>query len=234
MDLSFWEKVNPSVVEACWEWTGAVAYTGSGVVRRRGKLYDAHRYAYELAYGPVPSSHTVIQVCDNPLCCNPGHLMKITKSEERKRLGNKGRVNSHIFGEGDYRELQYHLDQGITTKEIILLMPQWNSLTISNHLKHLKTSGLMSCLYSVRPKTPTPKVVDKWELGIKRTLLCLNDKREIRIDNVKDWCEIHGCKKCELYRTQFQERKTVTSKMDGMKYRLMEKPKKGPETRHPY
>jgi hypothetical protein len=73
----FWAKVDKT--DGCWHWTGAVNERGSGQVRIAGKIYPAHRVAYELQHGPLPSGVRFRWTCETPNCVRPDHLAKGTK-----------------------------------------------------------------------------------------------------------------------------------------------------------
>ncbi len=62
----------------CLLWTGPANPAGygkmdfeHGVKRKR---LSAHRAAYELAYGEIPSGKFVCHKCDVKICCEPSHL----------------------------------------------------------------------------------------------------------------------------------------------------------------
>lgn len=62
--------------DACWPWTGPRDRDGYGVIADENRRQiRAHRLAYELLKGPIPGRHQIRHACDNPPCCNPGHLL---------------------------------------------------------------------------------------------------------------------------------------------------------------
>ena len=83
----FWRKVKRGRSYECWEWTGDVAaISGFGISRKTisGVVLErvAHRLAYILTFGAVPSGHSVKHRCRNRLCCNPDHLIPMRKHED--------------------------------------------------------------------------------------------------------------------------------------------------------
>ena len=91
----FWAFVDTSAgPEACWPWTGGLrkGYGAFGV--RKDLVVQAHRFAWELTYGPIPEGLNVLHHCDNPPCCNafhPEHLFLGTLSDNTLDMHAKGR-----------------------------------------------------------------------------------------------------------------------------------------------
>src|SRR5690349_955039 len=75
----------------CREWTGSRNDHGYGQLRVNGRLVKAHRFAWELANGPIPQGSDVMHGCDNPPCCNPEHLSLGGASENGQDMAQKGR-----------------------------------------------------------------------------------------------------------------------------------------------
>ncbi len=73
-------QVQSGATSECWPWTGCQFKGGYGrfdvMVGRKQSSFKAHRIAYFLATGDDPGDLLVLHSCDNPPCCNPGHLSK--------------------------------------------------------------------------------------------------------------------------------------------------------------
>lgn len=68
--------------DECWPWLGTRQPNGYGMIWRDGKYELAHRVAYELAHGPIPSGLTIDHVrtrgCAHRDCCNAAHMEPVT------------------------------------------------------------------------------------------------------------------------------------------------------------
>ena len=102
----FWARVDQSGgSEACWPWTGAKTTKGYGSLSRDGRTHLAHRIAFALARGPYDATVCVLHACDNPPCCNPGHLWLGTRADNNADRDSKGRG---VFPEGDANGARRH------------------------------------------------------------------------------------------------------------------------------
>jgi hypothetical protein len=92
----FWSKVDQSGgPDACWPWLGKINRGGYGEYRQRGSRaslrysWRAHRVAFELVIGPIPSGLVIDHLCRMRACVNPGHMEPVTHLENLRR-GKRG------------------------------------------------------------------------------------------------------------------------------------------------
>lgn len=72
-------------VDGCWVWQGMTSKATGG--RPYGRMWLgnvrwwAHRLAYTLAVGPIPTGLVIDHLCRNTLCIRPDHLEAVTNEE---------------------------------------------------------------------------------------------------------------------------------------------------------
>lgn len=80
----------------CWPWTGARDRYGYGMFKLGAHLrMGAHRIAYALGNGEPGALH-VLHRCDNPTCCNPGHLFPGDPASNAQDKVLKGRAKGRF------------------------------------------------------------------------------------------------------------------------------------------
>lgn len=102
----FWEKVQVGAPSECWEWTGTKASRlPYGLFRTSKDPADspqgAHRVAWRLTYGAIPSEMFVCHRCDNPSCVNPDHLFLGTPADNLVDMRAKGRGPKPLRGDAN-------------------------------------------------------------------------------------------------------------------------------------
>jgi hypothetical protein len=102
----FWSKVEKKSNAPCWRWTGTLRPDGYGTVGVNYRQWLAHRYAYTLCHGEIPTGAVVRHTCDHKWCCNPAHLVVGTQSdnmrdmvERRRSRRNEQHWNSKLSDE---------------------------------------------------------------------------------------------------------------------------------------
>ena len=90
----FWLHVDRSDPAGCWEWTASRRRRGYGQFRAKPgePMWQAHRMAWTLTFGPIPGGLLVCHHCDNPPCCRPDHLFLGTNEHNVQDMVRKGRL----------------------------------------------------------------------------------------------------------------------------------------------
>lgn len=82
-----------SLTDDCQVWTGSKNQMGYGRMyvrvpgkKRKGRVFQVHRLAYELAFGDGALRNlTIDHLCGVPLCCNLNHLEAVSIAENLRR-----------------------------------------------------------------------------------------------------------------------------------------------------
>jgi hypothetical protein len=97
----FWEKVNKT--DTCWLWKSNISISGYGLFKVTKNLsqknISAHRFSWELHYGPIPKGLCVCHHCDVRNCVNPVHLFLGTQDDNMKDCIKKERMNRKLTKE---------------------------------------------------------------------------------------------------------------------------------------
>lgn len=82
--------------DGCWYVSGAPNnQAGHVAINHHGKLYKAHRVAWELAQGrSIPDGLRILHQCDHPRCVNPTHLVLGTQADNIADAVAKGRFTA--------------------------------------------------------------------------------------------------------------------------------------------
>ena len=106
MSSKFWDRVDRRGPDECWLWVGPTHGSGYGAFRLKGgPSINAHRVAYILTHGEIPSGLLVCHACDTPLCCNPAHLWLGTNADNVADRVAKGRSKTKLT-EDDVRDIR--------------------------------------------------------------------------------------------------------------------------------
>lgn len=89
----FWPKVEKQE-GGCWLWLSTITRDGYGHFWLQGKLVSAHRFAYELLVGPIPSGLTLDHLCRVRACVKPEHLEPVTVRDNVLRGNGHSALNA--------------------------------------------------------------------------------------------------------------------------------------------
>lgn len=68
----------------CWVWQWSRFNTGYGRLALSNGYVTIHRLTYRMLVGPIPPDHELHHTCENKPCCNPDHLLPVTREEHLK------------------------------------------------------------------------------------------------------------------------------------------------------
>lgn len=92
----FWSKVRILSADECWLWVGRLNENGYGLFDIEHHPEIASRIAYLLTHSIDPGEALVCHSCDNPRCCNGGHLWLGSHKDNMRDMAMKGRA--HVTG----------------------------------------------------------------------------------------------------------------------------------------
>lgn len=82
----FWAKVEMEPTSGCFIWMGKRKPNGYGVFwLDEERVVYAHRFAYELAKGPIPVGLQIDHLCRVRACVNASHLEAVSQQENLHR-----------------------------------------------------------------------------------------------------------------------------------------------------
>ena len=89
----FWKYVWRRQDHQCWPWMASTMKRGGyGQLRDGAKTLKSHRLSWELHFGAIPENLLIRHLCNNPLCCNPSHLLPGTDKENHSDMQLAGRM----------------------------------------------------------------------------------------------------------------------------------------------
>jgi hypothetical protein len=88
----FWSRIEVRKRSLCWPWRWGSTPAGYGdFMTSTGEHCPAHRMAYQISKGAIEAGKVIRHTCDNPLCCNPEHLIQGTHQENVADRVSRGR-----------------------------------------------------------------------------------------------------------------------------------------------
>lgn len=92
----FFRFVSKPNSSGCTAWMGNLQNRGYGVIRIAGKRLLAHRVAWIIENGPIKKEFFACHKCDNPACCNAGHIFVGTQLDNLKDACLKERMSKKL------------------------------------------------------------------------------------------------------------------------------------------
>ena len=123
----FWKYVLRRQDHQCWPWLASTMKRGGyGQLRDGSKTLKSHRLAWELHFGSIPEALLIRHLCNNPLCCNPSHLLPGTNKENHEDMRMAGRMTVPVAAQGIHHhaaklteeQVQFVLTSDLTGAEL--------------------------------------------------------------------------------------------------------------------
>lgn len=146
----------------CLVWMGSASKKGYGRMSVNGKSMYVHRYAYELAYGPVPQGMLVDHRCHNKICVEPSHLRAITTMQN-----NQNRAGAQANSTTGIRGVAFHKQAG-------------KFMVSVGHMGEEYNGGLFSSIEDA----------ERAAMALRKELHSHNDVD--RGENISQWTEVHA------------------------------------------
>lgn len=105
----FEEKVSPEPNSGCHLWAASGFPHGYGKISVDGESTGAHRVAWELYRGAIPTGLHVLHRCDIRCCVNPDHLFLGTPQDN---VDDKMAKNRGYSGSRHHNSRKTHCPQG--------------------------------------------------------------------------------------------------------------------------
>ena len=130
----FWANVRKS--DGCWEWTAYRMKGGYGRIRKANGMPSlAHRFSWEIHFGPIPEGRHVCHHCDNPPCIRPDHLFLGTHRENHLDASRKGRAGAQRHPEKYRDNAKYfpkysgekHWKTTLTAKNVLTIRREYDA-----------------------------------------------------------------------------------------------------------
>jgi hypothetical protein len=141
-----------SPITGCWVWTRDVAKVGYGRICVDGVRHYTHRFAWTMAYGPIPEGMCVCHACDNKRCVNPEHLWLGTDAENMADKLKKGRQSRGESRRETMRRVarrgETHADAKLTGEQVLEIRA--SDATNRDLAKEFGVST--SCIYAIKAR----------------------------------------------------------------------------------